>query len=180
MRNLAIPSTRIVLALLVSGCSGASFAPGAETIGAPTNSGSATVRQNTGGGAFTAQYSGPYSFAPGCTASANGHLKFSGSGHASYLHRSTESGKMTGKLHGSRCVWSGKTTLTASRRSRNSVTFSLGLNGSQYHNPCNNAVGFVVKRGTGKFANATGNGTVTFSCTDSGFYLDKWSGTLTF
>jgi hypothetical protein len=86
---------------------------------------------------------------------------------------------MTGKRYGSRCVWSGKATLTASRHPRNSVTFSLGLNGSQYHNPCNNPIGFVVKRGTGKFANASGNGTMTFSC-GSAYYLDNWSGTLTF
>ncbi len=86
---------------------------------------------------------------------------------------------MRDKRFGNRCVWSGSVTLRSSHRLRNSVTFSLGLNFGSRVDPCSNAVGFVVKRGTGKFANAAGNGTVTFTCNGSN-YTDSWSGSLTF
>lgn len=177
MKNLARCSIGLVVLPLIFGCSGASFAPG-STPNRETNSGSVVVGKDSGGGAFSAKSSGHSSFSD-CAGTANGRFRFRGGGHASYLHGITESGKMTGKRYGSRCVWSGNATLTSRHRARNSVTFSLGLNGSRYHNPCNNAVGFVVKKGTGEFANASGYGTVTFSCTNSG-YSDIWSGTLTF
>lgn len=171
MIGLAKPSIALVSVLAIAGCSGTLLAPN-------TSAGSATVTPNTGGGTFTAAYSGSYAFSD-CTGSANGHLKFRGNGSAMYLHRSVEVGKITGILSGSHCVWSGKATLTSRRHSKNSVTFSLGLNGDRYHNPCNNALGFVVKRGTGKFVTASGYGTVTFSCGNSS-YSDAWSGTLDF
>jgi hypothetical protein len=44
-----------------------------------------------------------------------------------------------------------------------------------------NAVSYTVDGGTGKFAKATGSGTVTFKChfnRGSGPYSDQWSGTL--
>ena len=170
MKNSVRRSTGTLLLLLVAGCSGGSLAPGA----APNRE-----IANTGGGAFTASSSGADTFSD-CTASANGHFTFLGGGRASYLHRMCESGKLKGRRSGSHCVWSGTTTLTSRHRAQDSVTFSLGLNGSRYHNPCNNALGYVVKRGTGRFSNASGYGTVMFFCTDSGTYLDTWSGTLTY
>ncbi|HET9343878.1 MAG TPA: hypothetical protein VFO25_13295 [Candidatus Eremiobacteraceae bacterium] len=40
---------------------------------------------------------------------------------------------------------------------------------------------FTVISGTGKFVNATGSGTVAFTCNSSnGTYTDHWSGTITF
>jgi len=173
MNNIKKCSACFVFALLISGCSGASFAPGAST-------GAAANRQmpNTGGGAFTATYSGSSSFSD-CTGTGNGYFKFRGKGRAVYLNRSIEVGKLTGTRSGSHCVWSGNATLRSRHHSKNSVTFSLGLNGDRYHNPCNNALGFVVKRGSGKFLNASGYGTVTFSCSNS-TYSDAWSGTLTY
>lgn len=172
MNNVAKSSACLVFALLVSACSSPSFAPGGLTD-------AAKVGPNTGGGNFTATSTGSYTFSD-CAGSVNGHLKFSGTGHASYLHRVTESGKLKGRVYPPHCVWSGTATLTSRRHKKDSVTFSLGLNGSRYANPCNNAVGFVVKRGTGRFSNASGYGTVTFSCSGSGIYVDSWSGTLTY
>lgn len=169
MKNPVKCSTGTLLLLLAAGCSGTSFAPGA-----------ASNREiaNTGGGTFSASSSGTDTFSD-CTASGNGHFKFLGGGRASYLRRVTESGKLKGNKSGTHCVWSGNATLTSRHHAQDSVTFSLGLNGSRYHNPCNNALGYVVKRGTGKFANASGYGTVTFNCNGSG-YSDTWSGTLSF
>jgi len=173
MKNSVKRSTgTLLLLLLVAGCSGASVAPGAST-------GAAMVEPNTGGGSFTAKSLGSDTFSD-CAGSASGHFKFSGTGHASYLHRVTESGTMKGKVYPPHCVWSGTATLTSRRRVQDSVTFSLGLNGSRYHSPCNSAVGYVIKRGTGKFAKASGYGTVTFTCVSSGAYFDEWSGTLNF
>jgi len=174
MSNVTKRGACLVFAFLISACSGASFAPGANT-GAAAN----REMPNTGGGSFTATSSGNYTFSD-CTASGNGRLKFSGNGRASYLHRVNESGALKGKNYPPHCVWSGTATLTSRHHKANSVTFSLGLNGSRYSNPCNNALGYVVKRGTGKFAKASGYGTVTLSCTNSGMYLDDWSGTLTY
>jgi hypothetical protein len=147
----------------------------------PVSAGGAAAnheRANTGGGTFNATSSGAGVFAD-CTASENGHFKFAGDGRASYLHRVNESGKLKGIRSGAHCVWSGNTTLTSRHHAHDSVTFSLGLNGSRYANPCSNAVGYVVKRGTGKYAHASGYGTVTFFCSGNG-YADTWSGTLNF
>jgi len=158
----------VLLLLLLAGCSGTSLPPNAAANRAMTNS---------SGGAFTGSSSGGYTFL-GCTASANGYLKFRGGGHASYLGYDSESGKMRGQRFGSRCVWSGSATLTSRHRGHSSVTFGLSLKGSRHRNPCGDAVSYVVKHGSGKFANASGYGTVTFDCSDS--YLDEWSGTLSF
>jgi hypothetical protein len=173
MNSVAKRFACLVVALLVSGCSGAPFAPGAST-------GAASNREipNTGGGAFTATYSGSSTFSD-CTATGNGYFKFRGKGKATYLNRSIEAGKLTGTRSGSHCVWSGNVTLRSRHHSKNSVTISLGLNGDRYNNPCNSAPGFVVKRGTGKFLNASGYGTVTFSCSIS-TYSDAWNGTLNY
>ncbi|HEY2473807.1 MAG TPA: hypothetical protein VGI19_03305 [Candidatus Cybelea sp.] len=177
MKNLARCSTGLVPLLFVCGCSAASFAPGLTT-NSQINSGEVAIRKNAHGGVFSATSSGHSTFSD-CAGTTNGHFRFRGGGHASYLQRITESGKLTGREYGTRCVCSGNDTLTSLHHTGNSVTFSLGLNGSRYHDPCNNPVGFVVKKGTGQFANASGYGTVTFNCTNSG-YSDTWSGTLTF
>lgn len=171
MNNEMKRSACLVFALLISGCSGAAVPPASST-------GATVFEPNSSGGSFAANSDGGYHFLD--CGGTNGHFKFSGTGHASFLHRITESGHMKGKIAPPHCVWNGTATLTSRHRPKDSVTFTLGLNGSRYHNPCTNAVGYVVKRGTGKFANASGYGTVTFSCTDSGIYLDDWSGTLNF
>jgi hypothetical protein len=169
MKNSIQRSTGLVLLFLVASCSGASFSPGSRAN---------QFIANAHGGEFNATSAGSDTFSD-CTASANGHFKFLGDGRGSYLHVVTEIGKMKGERSGNHCVWSGNATLTSQRRPHDSVTFSLGLNGSRYHNPCNNALGYVVKRGTGRFTQASGYGTVTFTCTGSG-YSDEWSGTLNF
>jgi hypothetical protein len=153
-------------------------ATGCGTNQNPSETSAILPLSGAGGGAFTAYYLGTFALSD-CTASKNGRFSFKGGGHASYLQNSNEKGKMSGKRSGSRCVWSGTATLTSKHHPANSVTFSLGLNGSRYHDPCNNALGYVVKRGTGKFAKASGYGTVTFTC-NAGKQVDTWSGTLTF
>jgi hypothetical protein len=87
---------------------------------------------------------------------------------------------MIDKRFSVRCVWSGTATLVSRRHPANSVTVTLGLNDGSRTSPCSNGVGFVVKSGTGKFVNASGYGTVTFTCSGSNTYTDQWSGTLTF
>lgn len=168
MKNPTQRSTGIVLLLCLAGCSGTSFPPAVATSHAMTN---------YRGGAFSGGSSGRYTFLD-CAASANGYLKFLGGGHASYLGYDTENGKIRGQRLGNQCVWSGSATLTSRRRGHSTVTFGLSLKGSRHHNPCGDAVSYVVKQGTGKFANASGVGTVTFDCSDS--YLDAWTGTLNF
>lgn len=159
-----------LLAIAVAGCGNQNYAVG----GSPAR----FSDSRAAGGAFTAKYSGSFTLTS-CTPSKNGHFNFNGTGSAAFLHRSSESGQITDKRFGTVCVWSGSATLVSKRHSRNSITVSLGLNQGSHTSPCNNAVGFVVKSGTGKFAHASGSGTVTFNCAAS-TYTDAWSGTLTF
>lgn len=168
MKNSTRHSTGIVLLMLLAGCSGGSFAPGTAANHAMAHS---------GGGAFAGGASGGYTYL-NCTIGANGYLKFRGGGHASYLGYDSESGNMRGQRLGNRCVWNGSVTMTSRHRGHPSVTFSVHLKGSRHRSPCGDAVRYVVEHGTGKFASASGYGTVTFDCSDS--YFDEWSGTLNF
>ena len=146
-----------------------------------SNPGSVTplAARTNGGGTFAAHYAGNFTLTS-CTASKSGHFTFSGNGSGSFIHLSTENGHMIDKRLSVRCVWSGTAKLVSKRHPGNSITVTLGLNDGSRTSPCSNGVGFVVKSGTGKFAGASGYGTVTFTCSGSKTYTDQWSGTLTF
>jgi hypothetical protein len=151
---------------------------GSQKFSSPSSFTPSAAHANAGG-AFAAHYAGKFSMTS-CTASANGHFTFSGKGSGSFIHLSSEKGHMVDKRFSVRCVWSGTATLVSRRQPGSSVTVTLGLNDGSRTNPCNNSVGFVVKSGTGKFAKASGYGTVTFTCSGTNAYTDQWSGTLTF
>jgi hypothetical protein len=131
------------------------------------------------GGPFTATYSGTYTLGEGC---ARTQFHFNGSGTGSFIHSSTESGTMISSDVG--CNWGGHATLTSSTRPRNSITVALSLGNFGFSTPCSPRLGqkvhFKVTSGTGRFSNATGNGTVVFSCHSDGTYTDTWSGAITF
>jgi hypothetical protein len=130
------------------------------------------------GGSFSASYSGTYSLSFICGQNPQGYFKVSGTGSASFLHRSTEAGSMYVK---DRCgYWLGTGTLTSSHNPRNTITVWLRSVAIGSESPCYNPRGvqFSVTGGTGKFAHATGSGTVRFVCNNNGTYTDHWTGTV--
>ena len=157
-----------VALVALAGCSAvSSVPPHPQTLGAAIKA---------SGGAFSGGYAGTYTGGFSCISGA--HFNFSGSGIASFIHRSTESGSMT-VTSGMSCAYNGMATLTSTFHPSNTITIGLGPSGA----PCNFrtrivGVPFTVTSGTGKFRNATGSGKVKFTC-GSG-YTDKWSGTITF
>ncbi len=131
------------------------------------------------GGAFNASYSGNFTLrsCPG------GLFTFSGSGSGSFIRGSSEEGAMSSNQDS--CGWNGQATLTNTLHQRNTITVNLSLGNFAFTSPCSprfsNGVHFTVVSGTGRFANATGSGTVKFACNNtSGKYTDQWSGTITF
>jgi hypothetical protein len=168
----------VVVVLLVAGCS--------AVPSVPTHLQNAKAVIQESGGPFSATYSGSYSLR-GCTSpDGDGSFKYFGVGTGSFIRKSTESGSLIGDVHQS-CKWSGKTTLTSKFHPQNTITMGLSLNGFQLGTPCAprfaQKVMFNVLSGTGRFANATGSGTVKFTCSNSngnGTYSDQWSGTISF
>ena len=135
------------------------------------------------GGAFSASYSGNYHLTK-CNLQRHkkGSFTFTGSGSGAFIHSSTENGLMSGSSSAP-CIYTGTAALTSTLHPRNSITVVLALHYFLLNDPCTSKgqqVTFRVLGGTGRFANATGNGTVAFSCNSNGTYTDHWSGTITF
>ncbi|MGA8574266.1 MAG: hypothetical protein WB609_01085 [Candidatus Cybelea sp.] len=129
-------------------------------------------------GSFSGYYHGNLAITF-CSAKKNGQLTFQGEGHATHLHGSSESGALTGVQSGSICFWSGMATLTSRQNPGDSITFSLQMAGKgRRQNPCTAIMGYGVKSGTGRFANASGRGDLTITCTKYKTYTDGWSGRL--
>lgn len=134
------------------------------------------------GGAFSASYAGSDGFNTCPTMNGSSFFNFSGSGSGSFIHSSTETGSMT--VSGN-CIWNGTAVLKNSAHARNTITMNLAFSSDNgvFGDPCHpkgqKHVQFSVLSGTGKFAHATGSGTVAFAC-HNGKYTDKWSGTITF
>jgi hypothetical protein len=162
-----------VAVLVLAGCSAISSIP--------THSQTATTAIQESGGRFNATYSGT-SKRSRC-GGAPGYFDFSGSGMGSFIQSSTEVGSMTSGS--GNCEWNGTATFTSSLHPRNSITVALFLSTSGLGNvPChprlNNIVKFTVASGTGRFADATGRGTVVFHCHINGNYSDDWAGSISF
>ena len=166
--------TRLISMLAVLVLVGCSAIPTVPTHPQPY---AETIR--TSGGPFSARYSGSYSLKE-CSRTETGSFNFSGSGSGSFIQSSTESGHMTGKSSFRICTWKGIATIVSSLHPRNSIVVlldSVGFN----QGPCTSKHSFEVTGGAGKFSNATGSGTVVFTCNSSnGTYTDQWSGTITF
>lgn len=141
----------------------------------------AAIRQS--GGPFTGSYSGnDHLIICNPQTRFKGSFTFTGSGSASFIHSSTESGVMSGSSSAP-CAFAGAATLTSSVHPENSITVELALRSFLRNSPCTpkgQHITFTVESGTGRFANAAGNGTVNFACRSNGTYTDQWSGTITF
>lgn len=158
------------------GCSSASTLP--------PNLIHATDSVGLSGGALSGGYAGNFS-EMGCGLNSGGSLSFSGSGQATFLGMSSESGHMV--AGGGACaIWKGSATLTSRFHRANTVTVSTTFTNNDQQ-PCNNPrhgpgrfpTYWTVTGGTGKFANATGKGSVTLVCDFTKHtYTDTWTGAL--
>ena len=131
------------------------------------------------GGAFSGAYSGGYTMV--CRLSLS-QFSFLGTGSASFIHGSSEQGKLREANGGCpNATWMGTATLTSSRHPSNTISVSLKTKRSGNGFPCSVfGCSFSVTGGTGKFINAMGSGTLIMTKLGSGSYSDTWSGSITY
>ena len=134
----------------------------------------------TSGGSFGVSDSGDYHLTKCAPPGGFGLFTFSGSGSGSFIHNENETGRM--ESNDAFCNgWKGSATLTNAAHPQNSIKMNLST--TTRNTPCSplgHATTFTITGGTGRFANATGTGTVAFYCNSDGTYTDKWSGTISF
>lgn len=168
------------MAALLAGCGGSQEPIGASGVNA-MNPGPLRI-EPLGGSAFSGGYSGSFSFTTCHGLKSKAVFRFSGTGLASFLGPSREHGILRSHQYFRPydCTpWKGKVILTSSKDPSNAISMSLTERGPT-PNPCQ-SYPYNVTGGTGKFANATGSGTVALTCHGfRGQYSDQWSGTLNF
>lgn len=154
-----------------AGCGSPSVPPPPSPLAAPSTS--YTVPLN--GGAFSASYAGKMTSSGYCARGGNNQdLMFKGKGKASFLHGSKEHGTIeVGYGPSMLCSsYAGSFTLTDSKHPTATVVMSISGNDID-------ALTFTVAGGTGRFAKAKGQGTLSINYS-SGVYSDQWSGKLSY
>lgn len=131
------------------------------------------------GGAFSVNDSGDYR-RTGCGPVGAGVFIFGGSGAGTFIHRNRESGSMTSAKNS--CKFSGTATMVSKKRPADSITTVIASSSLPCFHSHATTMTFTISGGTGRFAQATGSGTVVFTCgpANTGIYNDEWSGTITF
>src|SRR5215469_10437181 len=161
----------LVFALSVVGCSSAPTLPAhpSHVVG--------QAKIGDSGGTFIATDSGTELNGLSCILGQR--QSFSGTGSGTFLHAVTENGFVEWS-HDFTCNVNGSATLVSTFHPKNTVNVALTAGHQLCGGGFSRAINFRVTSGTGRFAHATGSGTVTFSCHTGGTYTDKWSGTLHF
>jgi|ERR1700729_663374 len=171
MRNLGFVRYALsicVSATLLAGCGGSFNAPSSA---AAAVSGAVRVIPAKGG-AFSGAYSGTLTSKSSCSQSSKGVLTFGGTGKSSFFGKSHERGRVV-SYSSLLCLAQGHFTLKSSKNTNDSVHFYVEEQASR-------SFSYAVTGGTGRFANAKGNGKWSYT-TGSGYtYSDTWTGTLTF
>lgn len=129
------------------------------------------------GGSFSASFSGGFTASACQMLSSPGRFRFKGFGFATFIRKAIESGKMTENDNTCLDSWFGSALIISKFNRANTVTVSLTTG---RYGPCTQGADWTVTGGTGKFAHATGSGTVFFTCNSNGTYTDGWSGALHF
>jgi hypothetical protein len=153
--------------LALASCSAGSGAPFGS---APESSANVNlIRPSTSqGGSFKASYSGNWNIHTGQCGTFCDRWKFHGTGTATFLGSSRESGAVQGGFG------TGNAVLRESSSKQDFIR--VHISGAF----CSPHLAFTVSGGKGMFKDATGSGTIHFSCTGTkrGSYNDNWSGTI--
>lgn len=118
------------------------------------------------GGAFTASYSGTYKH--GCSFDFICYYKYHGAGSGPFVHRSTSVGEV---VCGSGSA-AGVFTFRSAKHPRDAFTVST--------DSCGSTAKYTVSGGKGKFSDASGSGTVSFSYKRLHHFTASWVGTLNY
>ena len=124
------------------------------------------------GGAFSAKYSGRF-HVNYCGLVCQDFV-FNGTGKASFLFASNESGNA--RVLPVRHTFNGSAILISSKMPANNIQFRIS---GALHSACPGPISWKVIGGYGKFAHATGSGSIAFTCNVYN-YVDRWSGTIHF
>jgi len=145
----------------------------------PTHSLTQRTALPDSGGTFTVNDSGGY-YRTGCGGFQSGNFLFRGSGVGTFIHSNKESGDMVSPKNS--CTFSGTAKMMNKVRPANSITIALSSHSQHCFHSHSTTMTFTINGGTGRFALATGSGTVIFQCGPggSGAYTDVWSGTISF
>lgn len=162
--HMRLPSV-LIACIVLAGCAGS-----VRGVAPPSSSSNVRVAP-AHGGAFSGAYSGQSTYRR--CGKRFGEFVFSGSGSASFLGRSVESGTIDDYIYSTCSTWQGQVFLQSSKHPDNSLSIAV-YDGT----PCKKPFKYSVVAGYGKFAGATGSGSVLFTCTKN--YTDRWSGTLNF
>jgi hypothetical protein len=160
----------VAFAAIIStlGCGGNSASLTEEPV---PNAGTVAPRERSnGGGAFSAYYAGTFtkkSCGFECTA-----LTITGTGHASFLHKSTQSETLKTNCAIEGCTTTGIATLTSDQHPQNTINMGLW---SEFESDLE----WSADGGTGKFASVSGTGywQTTYG---AGTYTQSLSGTLSY
>jgi hypothetical protein len=171
--DLSRCALNVCAALLLAGCAGGQVVGPSSMKQLANPAAPKSAASQLSGGAFSASYSGHYSVHTCVPCPAR--WRFRGSGNAKFLRPSDERMNWTfvlGFLH-SEPANSAKLTSLHSKMDSIKVTISV-------RHECNGSNRYKVTGGTGRFAHATGSGTITTTCKGlpRGAYSDQWSGTL--
>lgn len=151
-------------AILLAGCGGSQvtgLSPSQQFVNSATSP--------LSGGAFSASYSGQYSVHD-CGFGCN-RWEFRGSGPAKFLGHSRERMRWFFILDARRRA--NGATLTSYHSKTDGIKVTINLTNQCASNS------YVVTGGTGRFAHATGSGTISTTCNVSEMtYSDSWTGTL--
>lgn len=152
--------------LALASCSAGSGVPSGSAPG--TTNANRVARSTSKGGSFKASYSGNWNIHTGQCGTFCDRWKFHGNGTATFLGSSRESGAVQGGFG------TGNAVLTESSSKQNFIR--VHVSGAF----CSPHLSFTVAGGNGIFKDATGSGTIHFSCTGTkrGTYKDNWSGTI--
>ena len=163
---------------LVASCGGQSSTPQLPASPRTLNQLSKPAEiSHTRGGTFSASHSGTFTLGGPCSSIRREYFNFSGTGRASFLRESSEIGSV--QMVEPCRSWSGSVTMTSIHRRSNSITMTLGS--QRTFAPCTSVpFSFTVTGGSGRFAHASGSGTVSFDCDTLYVYTDQWTGTITF
>lgn len=178
-----VAAASLLIGALLSGCGGKEEISSTSLL-VPLGDGS-TISRNASwtdaGGQFTAAYTGTSSYHSCINEDKQGYDKFSGTGSATFVHASVESVEsLKAVTHEEGFFNCPVVSFTGSLKSKQHPGNAIFVSITNRSDPLCATDEFSITGGSGKFAHATGSGSVTFVCSGSYSYTDQWSGSISF